>query len=68
MNNVQIEFVEAVKGDKDITNYDYKKFSVKDNNGKFVGFVYENNNSFINLKESMFYDTKEDAAKKLIKR
>lgn len=59
---LKFDLVDTVKPDPLYGNYDYRKFSVKDETGKHVAFVFEHDGEYLNLKTSTFFKTKEDAA------
>lgn len=57
-----IDLEGVIRPDPDYASYDYKKFSVRDERGKFLTHIFEHGGEFINLKSSKFFATKEAAA------
>jgi hypothetical protein len=60
---LNIDLVDMVRPDSECTSFDYRKFSVKDKNGKFLTHIFELKGGFLNLKSSKFFETKEEAAR-----
>lgn len=63
---MNIELISTHKTDELYTNYDYKKYTVKNDKGDFIGHIYEHSRWYLIEDISHHYQTIEQAVEYLV--
>lgn len=63
---MEIKFIKVIRPDATYQNFDYSKYAIYDNKGKFRGNVFEHDGEFLTIVTNEYFETVEDAAHSLI--